>query len=273
MKPILSVPGLLLAALPTLAAGQSPADIVERMLEVYERNTASVENYTVVQEVMGFESEMYFEKEMRDGRPVFELRGSSSGGMTADVEEDFGYSDVYAAGPELAEHSRYGGTERVGGEEVHVLLIDDLTALDLVPETGPEESEFEPRSGRILVDADLWVPRRMEFTGDLDTGDGPVEVTSFIDLEDYRDDQGLLMPYRTVVRMEGLGAAIDPEMRAEYEEMRRQIEGLPEGQREMVEQMFRGQMEQMEALMGGEDGTMTVEMRVLEVRVNQGPPR
>ena len=273
MKCILSLPGLLLAAVPALAAAQSPADIVDRMLEVYERNTASVENYTVVQEVMGFESELYFEKEMRDGRPVFQLRGSSSAGVSSEVEEDFGYSDVYAAGPELAEHARYGGTERIGGEEVHVLLIDDLSALDLVPETGPQESEFEPRTGRILIDTDLWVPRRMEFTGDLDTGGGPVEVTSVIDLEDYRDDQGLLMPYRTVVRMEGLGAAIDPEMRAEYEEMRRQLEGLPEGQREMVEQMFRGQMEQMEALMSGEDGTMTVEMRVLEVRVNQGPPR
>ncbi len=87
MKRTLSLSGLILAALPTLASAQSPADIVERMLDAYERNTASVENYTVVQEVMGIESELYFEKEMIEGRPVFQLRGSSSAGISSEVEE------------------------------------------------------------------------------------------------------------------------------------------------------------------------------------------
>jgi hypothetical protein len=220
---------------------------------------------------MGFRSELYFEKETVDGRPFFQLKRSSTAGASMDMEQDVGYSDVYAVGPDLARYSRYGGTEQVDGDRVHVLVIDDLTALDLVPAT-PEDTEFRAKSGRILVDAETWVPRRMEFVGDLDTGDGPVEVTSVIDLRDYRSDQGLLLPYLTVVRMEGLGAAMDPAMLAEFEEMRRQLEELPPEQRAMVEQMFAGQMEQIEALLSDEDGAMTVEMRVLEVRVNQGPP-
>lgn len=260
-------------ALPASSAlAQSPSEIVDRMLEEFERGAADVENYSVVQEVMGFESELYFEKETLDGRPVFRLRSSSSGGLPSDVDDDVGYTDVYAAAPRIAEHARYGGTEQVHGVEAHVLLIDDLEALDMGSAAAPEDAEFQPRSGRILVDAEMWVPRRMEFSGDLDTGDGLTEVTSVIDMQDYRDDDGMLMPYLTVVRMEGLEAAIDPEMRAELEEMRQQLEELPEGQRAMVEEMFRGQMEQMEALLEGEDGAMTVEMRVLELRVNEGPP-
>ncbi|MDZ7779042.1 MAG: hypothetical protein U5R14_03770 [Gemmatimonadota bacterium] len=255
------------------ALAQTPSEIVDRMLEAFERNAAAVENYSVVQEVMGFESELYFEKETVDGRPVFRLRGSSSGGLPSDMDDDVGYTDVYAAAPQLVEHARYGGTEQVHGAEAHVLLIDDLEALDLGAAAAPEDAEFRPRSGRILIDAEMWVPRRMEFAGDLDTGNGVAEVTSVIDMQDYREDEGMLMPYLTVVRMEGMEAAIDPEMRAELEEMRAQLEELPEGQRAMVEEMFGGRMEQMEALLGGEEGAMTVEMRVLELRVNEGPPR
>ena len=261
-----------LASTPAFLLAQSSAEIVERMLDAYEESVAAVDNYMVVQEVMGVESEMYFEKEMVEGRPVFRLRSSAAGGFANDMDEDFGYGDVYAVGPALAEHSRYGGTEDVDGVATHVLILDDLQALDLVPEAGPEGSEFQPRTGRILVDPELWVPRRMEFSGDLDNGNGPVEVASVIDMQDYRDHQGLLLPHVTVVRMDGLRAALDPAMLAELEEMRRQLEALPEDQRAMVEQMFGSQMEQMEAMLGSEDGAMTVEMRVLDVRVNQGPP-
>ncbi len=263
----------LAAVTPAVLVAQSSAEIVESMLAAYEESVASVENYLVVQEVMGVESEMYFEKEIVDGRPVFQLRSSAAGGFTNQMDEDFGYGDVYAVGPALADHSRYGGTEMVDGARTHVLVLDDLRALDLVPEAGPEGSEFQPRTGRILVDAERWFPRRMEFTGDLDTGTGPVEVTTIIDLRDYRETQGLLMPFLTVVRMDGLRDALDPAMLEELEQMRRQLEALPEDQRAMMEQMFGSQLEQMESMLGSEDGAMTVEMRVLEVTVNGGPPR
>jgi hypothetical protein len=267
------IAGLLVALGGAPLSAQTPAQIVDQMLDAFEANAASVENYSVVQEVMGFQSELYFEKEEVGGRAVFQLRSSTSGGFGADLDDDLGYSDVYAAAPQLAEHARYGGLENIDGNRVHVLVIDDLAVLDLAETATPEDTEFHPRNGRIYVDADLWVPRRMEFVGDLDTGGELVEVTSVIDLQDYRDDQGIFLPYRTVVRMDGLAAAIDPEMRAELEELQRQLDELPEAQRAMVEEMFAGRMEQMQSLLGGEDGGMTVEMVVLDVRVNQGPPR
>lgn len=266
--------GLALAlSVPGPASAQTPAEIVDRMVDTFERGAVSVQNYTVVQDVMGFRSELYYEREVQDGRPVFALKQSNTAGFAADLDDDLGVADLYALAPELAEHARYGGTEQVDGTEAHVLLIDDLQVLDLVPAQPSEDAEFRPRTGRILIDGALWVPRRMEFAGDLDTGDRVVEVTSVIDLLDYRSEQGLLLPHRTLVRMEGLGAAIDPDMRAELDQMRRQLEELPAAQRAMVEEMFRGQIEQMEALLsGGDDAAMTVEVAVVEVRVNQGPP-
>jgi hypothetical protein len=273
VKRIPLILGLFVAFVGAPLSAQTPAQIVDQMLDAFETNAASVENYSVVQEVMGFQSELYFEKEEVEGRPVFQLRSSSTGGFGADLEDDLGYSDVYAAAPQLAEHARYGGLEEIDGNRVHVLVIDDLAVLELAPTATPEDTEFHPRNGRIYVDADLWVPRRMEFVGDLDTGGDLIEVTSVIDLQDYRDDQGILLPYHTVVRMDGLAAAIDPEMRAELEDLQRQLDELPEAQRAMVEQMFAGRMEQMQSLLGGDDGGMTVEMVVLDVRVNQGPPR
>jgi hypothetical protein len=93
-----------------------------------------------------------------------------------------------------------------------------------------------------------------------------------VDLRDYREVESLLVPYLSVVSIEGIEAMIDPEMQAQYEEMRRQLESLPESQRAMFEQMMGAQMEQIERMMAGDDGPMTMEITVTEVRVNAGPP-
>src|SRR5690606_33866040 len=129
---------------------------------------ASVENYTMVQDVMGIRSEMYFEKAVRDGRPYFELRSTSSGGGPVESAENLGFSDLYADAPDLAEHARYAGTERVGANEAHVPVMEDGQAMDLERTGAAGEAGFTPRTGRILVDASRWVPLRMEFTGDVE---------------------------------------------------------------------------------------------------------
>lgn len=259
-----------LLAVPDLAA-QSSEEVVANMVAAYEERISSVENYTMVQDVMGVRSEMYFEKVVRDGRPYFELRSTSSGGGPVESADNLGFSDLYADAPDLAEHARYGGTERIGASEAHVLVIDDVQAMDLEMAGAAGEAGFAPRTGRLFIDAERWVPLRMQFTGDVETSEGLVEITSDIELADYREVGGMLLPYRTAVHMQGLGAAVDPEARAQLEQMREQLDALPESQRALVEEMMSGQMEQLESLLSG-DGDMTVEMAVVEVRVNEGPP-
>jgi hypothetical protein len=267
-----------LALVALCAAGvsaQSVSDIVEQMYDSYERQAAGVDDYTLIQSVMGFESSSYFEKQMVDGHAVFRMRSGSAQGANFNFglgSDDTGMGDVYAIGPELIEHARYAGREQIDGNSVHVLAIDDLSQIPLGDQSTPDDMEFEAKTGRIFVDADLMVPRRMEFVGDATTPDGVYEVTVTIDLQDIRDIEGLLIPHRTAMQISGLQAMMDPEMQAQLQEMERQLNSLPPDQRQMMERMLGAQLEQLRQLTAGGGDAMSVEVTVSDVRVNAGPP-
>jgi hypothetical protein len=261
---------LVVAAAPHVHA-QSAGEIFDRMLAEHERRTEGIENYTLVQETMGFETVMYFERETMNGRSLLRLKRTTTMGVTVDAEEDdAGFNEIYEVAHELAAHAAYVGRNEVDGRSVHVLRIDDLAEIDFGHGAVDEDSDFVPERGTIYVDTDLFVPRRMEFEGSMTTEQGTTDVTSVVDLQDYREIEGMLVPYRTVVEMQGLSEAIDPEMRQQYEEMKRQLAEMPESQRAMAERMMKGQLEQIEKMMQGD--AMVIEMTVTDVRVNAGPP-
>ena len=264
---------LVLAA--SQASAQSVSDVVEGMYESYEAQAEGVDNYTLVQTMMGFESTSYFEKEVVDGRPVFRMRGGSAQAANFNVGlggDESGLGDVYEIGPELIEHARYAGREDVNGREAHVLAIDDLSQVGFAQETTPEDMDFEPRNGRIYVDTDMMIPSRIEFVGDATTDNGVNEVTVRIDLQDIRDIEGLLIPFSTHMEITGLQAMLDPETRAQLEEMEQQLASLPPEQREMMERMMGQQLEQLRQMASGGDDLMSMDVTVTDVRVNDGPP-
>lgn len=266
------VPAALLAG---AVSAQSVSDLVDRMYASYEEQAEGVDDYTLVQTMMAFESTSYFEKEMVDGRPVFRMRSGSAQAANLNVGlggDDSGIGDIYEIGPELVEHARYAGRESIDGSDVHVLAIDDLSQVSFAQQPTPDDMEFQPRNGRIYVDADMMVPRRLEFVGDATTDNGVSEVTMSIDLQDIRDVQGLLIPFHTVMRISGLQAMLDPEMRAQLQEMEQQLAALPPEQREMMERMMGAQLEQLRQMASGGDDVMSVEVTVSDVRVNTGPP-
>ena len=250
------------------AQAQSAADIVERMLAEYGRRPDGVDDYTIVQTVMGFETVSYFEKEVVDGRPVFRMRRAGNVDMSESVSD---FDQIYTMGDELARRARYAGVERIDDYDLHVLEVESFEGMGL-EQTVAEDAEFRPTSGRVLLDVDTYAPRRFEFEGEMTNEEGVHTVTTIVQMGDYREIDGLLLPFRTVVQVVGLGAAIDPEMRAQFEEMQRELEALPESQRAMVEQMMAGQLEQFRAMMEDEGAPMTMEVLVSEVRVNTGPP-
>lgn len=266
--------GLALVALGVPGAGvgaQSASEVVDRMLDEYERRTANIDNYTLVQETMGIETQAYFEKEMVDGRPVFRPRSSAAAGVQTDLHDDSGVDDIYAMGEELGRRATYEGVQRLDDYDLHVLKVSDFSGLDFGGDMGPD-SDFTAKSGTFFLDVDTYVPRRLEFVGDLRNDDGVHEVTAVISMADYRDVQGMLVPYHTEFTIEGLGQAIDDDTRAQFEEMQRQLEEMPPEQRAMVERMMAGQMEQFQEMMSGESSGMTFEVLVTDVRVNEGPP-
>ncbi len=254
-------------------AGQSVSDIVDRMYASYERQAQGVDNYTLVQRAMGVDIVNYFEKDMVDGKPVFKLESSGMQGFSFGMgDENVGQGDIFVLGPKLVENGTYGGTQQIDGRTVHVISVDDVSALGISEPGGAQDIEFEPRSARFFIDDEMMVPRRMEFVGDAETDTGPHEVTMQMNLLDYQNDSGLLIPHRAVMDITGLGAMVDPEMRQKFEDMQKQLAALPPEQREMMERMLGPQMEQMRKMMSGQGDGMTVEVTVTEVRVNEGPP-
>ena len=259
-------------AWPAVARAQSAAAIVGRMFDEYRKRTESVENYTLVQQVMGLETLSYFEKELVDGRPVFRLRRSSANGMEVDNPTEGGVDEIYMMGAELARRASYLGSERINDYDVHVLDIADLSGTGF-GRNVTRDSEFTPTRGRLYLDIDTYAPRRMTFEGVMRNAQGASTLTSTIDMADYREVDGLLLPHLTVINIEGLGAAIDPATRAQFEDMQRELEMMPPEQRAMVESMMAEQLEQFRAMMADEGAPMIVEVMVREVFVNIGPPR
>jgi hypothetical protein len=270
IKVLLAIGVVLVTAPP--ASAQSAADVVNRMMTEYARRAENVENYTLVQDAMGFETVSYFVKEVDNGRPVFRLQRTSASGMDMGGSPGEGSLDeIYSMGEELAERAAYLGVSNVDDYDVHVLEISDFTGMGFGQNVTPD-SEFTPTSGMIYLDVDTYAPRRLEFDGEMANEDGVHPVTSTVDMGDYREVESMLVAYRTVVSIEGLGAAIDPETRAQFEEMQRELENMPPAQRQMVESMMADQLEQFRAMMEGEDTPITVQMLVREVKVNEGPP-
>ncbi len=261
-----------MTALPASALGQTPQEIFDRMLSEYERRTAGVENYTLIQDAMGFESVLYFEKEMVDGRRVLRLKQAKTGGMAMPGTNEQGWDAIQRAAPVLAANSEYRGRDQLGGHAVHVIEMRDLDRVDFGQGMIPKNANFRPQRGTLFVDTEQWVPRRVEFWGEMQTDRGPAQMHSVADLNDYREVDGMLHPFRTTIRIEGLGQAMDPETRAQYEKMKHQLAEMPEAQRAMAERMMKGQLERIEKMMGGEGDEMTVELIVKELRVNAGPP-
>ena len=267
----LALAASVLASAATPVAGQSAGEIIDRMLDAYEARTEGIDDYTLVQRFMGFETSSYFVKEMEDGRPVFRLQESTAGDMEMEEAGPGTLDEIYAIGEEFKRNAEYVGRETVAGNDVHVLDITDLESTSF-GRSMAQDSQFRPVSGRIYLDAETYVPRRMVFDGELTNPEGTHQVTSTMDLEDYRDHQGMLIAHRTVMTIEGLGAAIDEEARAQFEQMEEELANMPPEQRQMVEAMMSEQLEQFRAMMEGDDQPMVVEVEVQEVRVNAGPP-
>lgn len=261
---------VLLASVAGTAPAQSAQEIFDRMLAAHDRRAAGINDYTVVQEAMGQTSTTYFEKDASGAHPVYRAKQMTVNGMVMEnSSQGEAEAEFWEHLPELAKRASYVGRETVDGASVHVVRVTDLASTSFGRGLAPGNAQFEPRQATFYVDPELWMPRRLVFEGRLTLNAKPADVTMTMAMQDYRTVDGLLHPFRSRIRMDGLGQAVDPAMRAQYEQMKKQLAEMPESQRQMVEKMMKGQLEQMEQMMSG-DGAMNFEIVVKEVRVNKG---
>jgi len=263
---------MLVALLPGALAAQSARGVLERMVAEHDRRAEGIDNYTLVQEVMGQTLTMYYEKDASGAHPVFRAREVSGIGASAQEPAGGNEDEFWEKLPRLMEHARSGGRETVDGHATEAVIIDDLAETGFGESFAPGNGDFTPQRATLYVDPELWIPRRMVFAGTMKAQGRTSDITITMDAQDIRNVDGLLQPFHTLVRIDGLGQTIDPETRQQYEQMKKQLADMPESQRQMVEKMMKGKLEQMEQMMNG-DGGMNLELVVREVHVNAGPPQ
>lgn len=246
------------------AAGQTARDIMLEAFDRYQAQAEGVAAYTLVQETMGMTTETRFERREVDGVQMF----LPAGAQHADAEA----ASPLAAFPSLAEAATLEGVESLEEGSCHLLAIEDVSAMRAALGPMPEGvGHFEPRSATFCIDTRSYMMRRMEVAGDM-TGEGEEThpATMRVASDDYREVEGLLVPFRTTVVFEGVEAVMGgeaQEMRAAMEAARAEMERMPPAQREAMEKMLEGQFAQLESMASG--GAPTLTMTVTEVRVER----
>ncbi len=265
-----SLIGLSLVSLAFAAplAGQSAEGILETAMQRYEERMSGIDNYTVIQEVMGTEVASYYEKQMKDGRPVFVETGKWGAGEEQEVGE------FYNMFMTVADRARTEGTETIDGYRCHAIVVDDFSGVDLYPEGDAESEDFQPRLARFYLDEDEYVIRKMYVEGDMERDGAMHPVEMEILFQNYREVEGMLHPFQTRMTMTGMNDAMSPEEREEarksLEQLKKELAEMPDSQREMVESMMGDRIQQLEEMVNS--GSIEISMQVKELKVNAGPP-
>ena len=256
-------------AIPALAqpADTRAAEILQTVRQEYERSIENIDDYKVVSDMYT----TYYKKAYDNGRPYFRSRMETDamGGM----ESTSSVSDAELFSPEtfetLQNNAIFEGTETIDGYEVHIIYIEEIEGL-LEDEEDLDETLTDLR---IFIDTQNWVMRQMAFSVQAAMEDGMMrEIEPVIQFKDYRNHQGMLIPWETVTIISGLDDALSDEERQEAEEglreMERELENMPEAQRDMVKRMMGDQLEQLRNMLAGDQ--MEFITRVHEVEVNIG---
>lgn len=251
-------------AVPAPAAAQSGGDVLRTAMERYAERHEGIENYTLVQSAMGFESTTYYVREMVDGVAVF-VPQSTSGSEAAQQAPQSPWEHF----SEMEERAEHRGFEDVEGVRSHVVEITDVEELDIW-DPASTGTEFQPESLMLLIGEDDYLIREMRMTGSAAAQEGPQNVSFTATFSDYREVDGLTHPFLTTVTVEGLQSEVSDEQRQSMQQMMEQMQDMPEAQREMMRRMMGDQFEQIERMLT--EGTMDVTVEVSEIRVNSGPP-
>ncbi len=250
---------------PRTSTAQSAAELLEESLERYQAQTEGVLAYTLVQEVMGVATETRFERREVDGVRMFVPVGVP--GVEPESDSPLG---VFRA---MAPIATLGKTEALPDGSCRAIEVSDLSSIDVgFADLPGEDTDFEPRSATFCLDGDTYMLRRMVVEGLATVGGERRPVTMRVASDDYREVDGLLVPYRTTVEVEGLQGAMPEgdaaEMREALEKARAQLDSMPAEQRAMVEKMLEQQFGQLDAYASGQPPALVV--TVTEVRVEKG---
>jgi hypothetical protein len=260
----------------TPAVAQSAADIFDQMLDRQRQGLSGIDNLLIEQETMGVVTTLYLVKEMVDGEPVLRPRMTIVGGMNVPIQGSEGpdaWSGSARVHRQWADRFRVDGTEDVNGRAVYRLAIDDFAGIDMGTPPG-QDTPMTPRSAVFYVDKSDLVMVRMEMELATTTDDGEARVVTMAStMDDYRDIDGYLHPFRTSISWQGLTAMVpdgmdSSELEQQLEEMETRLADMPTAQRGMVERMLKPQIERLRDMLDG----APMEIIVTKLEANVAPP-
>jgi hypothetical protein len=162
------------------------------------------------------------------------------------------------------------GTEDTNGRSAWHLRSDNL---DITETTNGQQ--FTINSVDLWLDRDDCVPLKFHMKGKASGDDGkPRDIFIEKTDSDYRTVPGtsMLMSYAQTMRMGGVLTPAEEkqlaEARVQMAEFEKQMAAMPASQRSMMESMMGSQMETMRKMV--DTGAFEMEMRVKDVRVNEG---
>lgn len=256
---------------PATILAQTPADIMDRMIQKYSNSLSGIETMMVVTKMEGLietdepDTTYYRKVTLQDGLQTMQEVSSSRDTPSADYHS---FQQNYDA---IVDNSTYEGIETIDGRSAHVLLVDDISALYQGAVSGMEETavgqEGEAMRGRLYIDANDYLLLRMSF--DMQFSE---EYTGTYDMnfKDYRDVNG--MPYSFLAEMviDGISEQFSAEDLAEarrgIQDARQQIENSSGMQRRILERTLSGTINRLERML--EDGGMTMRLVTLSVETN-----
>lgn len=245
----------LLVLTPHLTVAQSAQSIAEKMKARYQEQLKNVDNYVV--ETSMYTS--YHRKVMKDGAPALETEVKMKGQKESSLFSAMGNAPTTTSSKpayyeDLSKNATYVGSETVNGVKCHVLRVQDASKM----ENNAQEMTYH-------IDAEQYVPVQLKMVQPPQQGGGkPTEVV--VNFEDYRTTEGIILPWRTTMQMK---MSMSKQQRQRMEKMMKQLENLPESQREMMEKQMPMSFERMKKIMSGEPTTIEVK----DVRVNTDIPK
>jgi hypothetical protein len=248
---------------PRTATAQSALQFLEEAREAYEARMEGIQSYQVIAAMAGMEHTTRYVRSEADGVVIFLPEDSGEGGR---------FDQGFLFRPDVARRMRVEGNEDAGGARCRVLVLDDFEGLDFVEELAGRTERFEPKSMQLCMDDEAYLLRRMAIEGSMTMMGEAREVTNTLVFSDYRDVEGLMYPFHVEMTVSGLPAAApgQPDQAAAIEQLRQQMDQVPEAQRKALEDM----LERLEAMQGmapaGGANSMVIETRSVEVERGPG---
>ena len=263
---------------PAPLRAQSAAEVVSSYGRAHAERLESVDDVTIVQSVMGMPSELYMEKSEAGGNANLEARLMRMAGGMIPIQPGSSdgafFGDPSALLLEHSESAELRGGDIIDGVETSALVIENLTELELNIPGLPAGEGMRVGSLRFFVDTEEWVIRRMEAYDTALVTAGGAGATLSVTFGDFRSTGEFVHPFRIVIAASGIGSGISAQdleqVTRTLAEMEARLETMPPEQREAVEAMLAEQMQNLLGMAG--PASITVEIVVEEVRVNEGAP-